>query len=113
MDSASESPHAMAAATEVPETVDKMVSEAEPNFFANPKRIIQTIVAVVLLTVAIYVLFPKVVGLEGALDEIHDGDPLWIGIALAFNVVAFGAYVALFRGVIAESNLHLTVSESY
>lgn len=113
MDSASESPHAMAAATEAPETVDKMVAEAEPNFFANPQRIIQTVVAVVLLTVAIYVLFPKIVGLEGALDEIHDGDPFWIGIALAFNVAAFGAYVALFRGVIAESNVRLTVSESY
>ena len=103
----------MAAATEAPETVDKMVSEAEPNFFANPKRIAQTIAAVVLLTVAIYVLFPKVVGLEGSLDRIGDGDPLWIAIALAFNVAAFGAYVALFRGVVAESNLHLTVSESY
>ena len=112
-DSASDMPHAMAAATEAPETVDKMVAGDEPAFFANPKRIAQTIAAVVLLTVAIYVLFPKVVGLEGSLDKIHDGDPLWIGIALAFNVAAFGAYVALFRGVVAGSALHLTVSESY
>ena len=90
-----------------------MVAEAEPSFFANPKRIIQTIVAVVLLTVAIYVLFPKIIGLEDALAKIEEGDPLWIGIALAFNVLAFGAYVALFRGVVGEKVIHLMVGESY
>ena len=108
-----EAPHEKATATESPEPVDKMVTESEPSFFANPRRIAQTLVAVVLLTVAIYVLFPKVVGLEGSLDKIGDGDPIWIAIALAFNVAAFGAYVALFRGVVAGSNLQLTVSESY
>jgi uncharacterized protein (TIRG00374 family) len=102
-----------AAATESPLSAEEMVEEADPSFFANPKRIVQTLVAVVLLTVAIYVLFPKVVGLDGSLDKIGDGDPLWIGIALAFNVVAFAAYVALFRGVVGEKVLHLTVAESY
>jgi uncharacterized protein (TIRG00374 family) len=95
------------------ESARQMAEDAEPNFFANPKRIVQTIVAVVLLTVAIYVLFPKIVGLEGALDKMGDGDPVWIGIALAFNIVAFAAYVALFRGVVGEKVIHLTVSESY
>ena len=52
-----------------------MADEAEPSFFADPKRIIQTIVAVVLLTVAIYVLFPKLVGLEDALGEDRGGRP--------------------------------------
>lgn len=88
-------------------------SEKDPNFFADPKRIAQTLVAVVLLTVAIYVLFPKLVGLDGALETIDDGDPIWIGVALGFNILAFAAYVALFRGVVGEKVLHLTVSESY
>jgi uncharacterized protein (TIRG00374 family) len=87
--------------------------EAEPTALMTPKRLLQTTVAVVLLTIAIYVLFPRVVGLEGALEKIDDGDPLWIGIALAFNLAAFGAYVALFRGVVGERVIHLTVGESY
>lgn len=87
--------------------------EAEPTALLTPKRLLQTTVAVVLLTIAIYVLFPRVVGLEGALEKIDDGDPLWIGVALAFNLVAFGAYVALFRGVVGEKVIHLTVAESY
>jgi uncharacterized protein (TIRG00374 family) len=106
-------PPEKATATEVPESAADMQSDTEPSFFGNPKRLAQTLVAVVLLTVAIYVLFPKIVGLDGALDKIGDGDPLWIGVALAFNVVAFAAYVALFRGVVGEKVIHLTVSESY
>jgi uncharacterized protein (TIRG00374 family) len=91
----------------------EMAAEVEPSFFADPRRIVQTLVAVVLLTVAIYVLFPKIIGLEGALEKMEDGDPVWIGIALAFNVLAFAAYVALFRGVVGEKVIHLTVRESY
>jgi uncharacterized protein (TIRG00374 family) len=87
--------------------------EAEPSFFTNPKRLLQTLLAVILLTVAIYFLFPKVLGLEDAIGKIEDGDPLWIGIALAINIVAFAAYVALFRGVVGEKVIHLTVAESY
>jgi uncharacterized protein (TIRG00374 family) len=63
--------------------------------------------------VAIYVLFPRVVGLEGALDSIDDGDPLWIGLGVVFCLGAFGAYVALFRGVVGEKVIHLRWNESY
>jgi uncharacterized protein (TIRG00374 family) len=87
--------------------------DAEPRFFEDPKRLIQTFVVVILLVVAIYFLFPKVVGLEGALEKIGDGDPLWIGIGIAFNLVAFAAYVALFRGVVGEKVIHLRWNESY
>ena len=85
----------------------------EPTALFTPKRLIQTVVAVVLLTVAIYVLVPKLFDLEDAIARMGEGDPLWIGIALAINVLAFAAYVALFRGVIGERVLHLTVSEAY
>jgi uncharacterized protein (TIRG00374 family) len=95
------------------ETGREIVEEAEPSFFADPKRLVQTFVVVILLVVAIYFLFPKVVGLEGALDKIGDGDPLWIALGVAFNLVAFAAYVALFRGVVGEKVIHLRWNESY
>ena len=59
---------------------DEIGDEAEPSFFADPKRLIQTGRRRPLV-VAIYVLFPKIVGLEDALDKIDQGDPLWIGVA--------------------------------
>jgi uncharacterized protein (TIRG00374 family) len=94
-------------------TPREIVEEAEPSFFADPKRLIQTFVAVILLVVAIYFLFPKVIGLEGALERIGDGDPLWIGLGVVFCLGAFGAYVALFRGVVGEKVVHLRWNESY
>jgi uncharacterized protein (TIRG00374 family) len=87
--------------------------EAEPSFFSDPKKLIQTGVVVVLLIFAIYVLFPRVVGLEGSLDKIKDGNPWWIAAALGFNIAAFAAYVALFRGVVGEELVHLRWNESY
>jgi uncharacterized protein (TIRG00374 family) len=92
---------------------NRALDQDEPSFFASPKRIIQTLVAVVLLTIAIYVLFPKIVGLEDALGRIEEGDPVWIAVGVAFCIVAFGAYVALFRGVVGERVIHLEWNESY
>jgi putative heme transporter len=90
-----------------------MVAEAEPSFFADPKRLIQTAVAVVLLFVAIYVLVPRLFDLQDALARIDDGNPVWIALGVAFCVVMFAAYVALFRGVVGENVIHLNWSESY
>jgi uncharacterized protein (TIRG00374 family) len=94
-------------------SAEEMLQESEPSALFTPRRLIQTLVAVVLLTVAIYVLVPKLFEIEDAIARMGEGDPLWIGIALAINVLAFAAYVALFRGVVGERVLHLTVSESY
>ena len=55
---------------------------------------------VFLLVVAIYVLFPKIVGADEAVDKLDEATWYWVLIAIGFNVVAFGAYVALFRGVL-------------
>jgi uncharacterized protein (TIRG00374 family) len=90
-----------------------MVAEAEPSFFADPKRLIQTAIAVVLLLVAIYVLVPRLFDLQDALGKIGDGDPVWIALGVVFCFVMFAAYVALFRGVVGEKVIHLEWGESY
>jgi uncharacterized protein (TIRG00374 family) len=56
---------------------------------------------VILLVFGIYVVFPKLVGLDQAVKKLDDASPVWVLIAVAFNVAAFAAYVALFRGVLA------------
>ena len=45
--------------------------------------------------------------------KLGDANPIWIAVALAFNVLAFFSYVALFRGVVGERVLHLEWRESY
>jgi hypothetical protein len=46
------------------------------------------------------VLFPKIVGADEAVNNLDDAVWYWVVVAIGFNVVAFGAYVALFRGVL-------------
>jgi putative heme transporter len=54
----------------------------------------------ILIIVAIYVVFPKLVGLDEALRKLDDAVWYWVVVAVGFNLAAFGAYVALFRGVL-------------
>jgi uncharacterized protein (TIRG00374 family) len=100
-------------ASEQRETVRDSAAEAEPSFFTNPKRLIQTMVAVVLLFVAIYVLIPKLFDLQDAIDKVGEGDPVWIAVGIACCIAMFAAYVALFRGVVGEKIVHLEWGESY
>ena len=91
----------------------ELEEEAEPSYFAQPRRIAQTLLIVLILVGAIYVLLPKIIGLDDALATLDQGEPVWIALAVAFNVLAFASYVALFRGVVGERVLHLEWRESY
>jgi uncharacterized protein (TIRG00374 family) len=66
----------------------------------DKRKLISGLLLFFLLVVAIYAVFPKVVGLEGALEKLGDATWYWMVAAVAFNVAAFAAYVALFRGVL-------------
>jgi uncharacterized protein (TIRG00374 family) len=97
-----------------PENLEEEEGDAaEPSFFADPKRIAQTLVVVLVLVAAIYVLLPRIFDTQDALGKLDNANPLWITVALAFNVLAFFSYVALFRGVVGERVLHLEWRESY
>jgi uncharacterized protein (TIRG00374 family) len=68
--------------------------------------------------IAIYVLFPKIVGFEDALAKVDEATWYWVAIAVGFNFAAFAAYVALFRGVLGgirgdEVHRRLGVRASY
>jgi uncharacterized protein (TIRG00374 family) len=93
--------------------VDREDEAGEPSFFADPKRIAQTLVVVLILVAAIYVLLPKLVGIQGTVAMLADAAPAWIAVAVAFAVLMFFSYVALFRGVVGERVLHLEWRESY
>jgi uncharacterized protein (TIRG00374 family) len=73
------------------------------------RKLVGGMAVFVLIVVAIYVVFPKLVGLDDALRKLDEATWYWIVIAIAFNVAAFGAYVALFRGVLGglrEDDVH-------
>jgi uncharacterized protein (TIRG00374 family) len=67
---------------------------------ADRRKLLGGVAVVVLLVFGIYVVFPKLVGLDDAVRKLDDAVWYWIVIAIALNVLAFGAYVALFRGIL-------------
>jgi uncharacterized protein (TIRG00374 family) len=101
-DRPSEEELALEAADE--EAADLEADELEVSRFQallqDRRKIVSGILVVLLLVVAIYVLFPRIVGADEAVDKLDDAKWYWVLIAIGFNVLAFGAYVALFRGVL-------------
>jgi uncharacterized protein (TIRG00374 family) len=74
---------------------------------ADRRKLLGGVAVVVLLVFGIYVVFPKLVGLDDAVRKLDDAVWYWIVIAIAFNVLAFGAYVALFRGILGGTRADL------
>ncbi len=77
------------------------------------RRVVQTVVVVLALLIGIYFLFPKLVGLGDALNKLDEAEPVWIGVAIGFNLIAFGTYTALFKAVVGGNALRLTWAETY
>ena len=92
--------------------VDEEPSTDEISFFTR-RRIAQTLVIVLLLIIGIYLLFPKLIGLESALGKLSEGDPKWIAVAIGFNVFAYLGFVTLFKGIVGGDVLPLKWVESY
>jgi uncharacterized protein (TIRG00374 family) len=110
-DRPSEEELALEAADE--EAADVEADELEVSRFQallqDRRKIVSGILLVLLLVVAIYVLFPKIVGADEAVNNLDEAKWYWIVVAIGFNVLAFAAYVALFRGILGgtrEDEVH-------
>jgi putative heme transporter len=88
------------------------VEAEEPRFFEDPKRLAQTALLVVLIVVGIYFLLPQIAGFEDGLQELGQGNRVWLAVAFVFGVLMFASYVALFRGIVGE-RIRLSWGESY
>jgi uncharacterized protein (TIRG00374 family) len=77
------------------------------------RRVAQTSLLVLALVIGIYFLFPKLVGLSDALSKLGDADPVWIAVAIGFNVAAIATYIALFKAVVGGDALRLAWTETY
>ena len=93
--SASEHDPVATAAMEEPRT-----EEVEREMALGGRRLLVYGLVVVIILVALYLVLPELAGLEDSLRKIEDADPVWMAVALGFNLLSFAAYIALFRGVI-------------
>jgi uncharacterized protein (TIRG00374 family) len=77
------------------------------------KRVVQTLLLVVVLLVGIYFLFPKLVGLSDAMGKLDEADPVWIAVAIGFTILSYATYIALFKAVVGGDALRLSWLETY
>ena len=88
-------------------------SDEEPSFLDDPSQVLKTLAIVLVLVAAIYIAVPKIAGLDDAIAQIGHASRWWLGAALLSTVLMFGAYIALFRGVVGHQTLQLDWRESY
>jgi len=69
------------------------------------RKVATAVVVFVAGVTGVYLVIPKLVGIDESLDRLHEAIWYWIAIAIAFNFVAFAAYVALFRGILGGSGV--------
>jgi uncharacterized protein (TIRG00374 family) len=79
----------------------------------TPRRVVQTALLVLILLLAIYILFPRLVGLGDALSKLGEANGAWVIAAIGLELVAIATYVALFKAVVGGDALRLTWSETY
>jgi uncharacterized membrane protein YbhN (UPF0104 family) len=79
----------------------------------TPRRVVQTVLLVLILLLGIYILFPKLVGLGGSLSKLGEADGAWVAVAVGFNVLAVATYIALFKAVVGGEALRLDWRETY
>ncbi len=95
--------------------------EEDSGFVLSSRRVAIYVGVVGAFVVGLYIALPAALsGLSDTRDVISDADPIWIVIALGFNVLSFAAYIALFRGVVggeweeaAESDPRIDWTASY
>jgi uncharacterized protein (TIRG00374 family) len=98
-------------AIEVEDTAELNRAAQLPLF--TTRRIVQTAIVVFVLLVAIYFLFPKLVGISDALSKLDEANPIWITVAVGFSAASFIAYIALFKAVVGGDALRLSWGETY
>src|SRR4051795_13717133 len=77
------------------------IEERGAALLGNKRRLALLAAAGALMIVAIYFIFPKVVGVTNAFDRLDDATWYWLVAAVGFNAASFIGYTSLFQGVIA------------
>jgi uncharacterized protein (TIRG00374 family) len=82
------------------EIVEPTTEAVERGFAMDGRRLAVYGLTVLLIIGALYFVLPKITETGDALQRIKDADPIWIAVALGFNVLSFFAYIALFAGTV-------------
>lgn len=66
------------------------------------RRVVVTVLMFPVAAVALYLLLPRLAGLDDTWGRVRDGDPLWLVAAVGLEVAEYACYIVLFRAVLAR-----------
>jgi uncharacterized protein (TIRG00374 family) len=77
-------------------------------------RIFASIVFVLSMAAFLYFVLPKILGLKETWNRLGQGDVWWLVVAAFLELLSFGCYIALFRGVfVRDDKSNIGWRESY
>jgi uncharacterized protein (TIRG00374 family) len=85
--------------------------QVDRGMLLDRRRMALYLLAVAAIVVGLYFVLPKITETRDALDKLGDANPWWIAIALGFNFASFGAYIALFSGLVGGRNAPSPIDE--
>jgi uncharacterized membrane protein YbhN (UPF0104 family) len=85
-------------------------AETQPR--VSRRRLLVSAVLFAGAAVALYLLLPRLAGLDDTWRRVRNGDPLWLLAAAGLEVLSYAGYVVLFRRVLARPPSWLGLRES-
>jgi uncharacterized membrane protein YbhN (UPF0104 family) len=96
-----------------PAATDRESGQEMPRVRFTRGRLIASLVFVVSTVAFLYLVLPKLLGLQDTWNRLQRGDLWWFAVAALLEVLSFGCYVALFRGVCVRGVPRVGWPESY
>jgi uncharacterized protein (TIRG00374 family) len=87
--------------------------EEMPRVALTRRRVILFAIFVLASIAFLYFVLPQIGGVKDAYERVSDGDKAWLAVALGFELLSIGSYVALFHGIHVPPGSPLTHRDSY
>lgn len=82
-------------------------------FEVSRRRVVLGVVVATAAVTGLYVLLPRLAGLDDTWDRLGTGDPWWLAAAAGFELLSYASYMLLFRLVFSDENARIGRRVSY
>jgi uncharacterized protein (TIRG00374 family) len=89
------------------------LDDAMPRVHVTRRTVLLFVLLGVVTVAFLYFVLPQLASLEQKGKDIGQGDPWWLAGALAFTILSFVGYVAMFRGVFISDGPRIDLAASY
>jgi uncharacterized protein (TIRG00374 family) len=88
-------------------------AEQMPRVRFTRARLLASVLFVVSAVAFLYLVLPKLVGLQTTWNRLQQGNVWWLAVALVLEAISFAGYIALFRAVFVHKTTRIDWRASY